>query len=161
MRGVSNRVESARPATEADLGRVVELAELLAVELTPTRGGALWALREAPATPFADHYAGRLVDPDALVVVGLIDDQVIGFAVAVVEPLRDGSTLARIDDLFVERDARAVGVGECLGEAVVAWARGRGCRGIDACALPGNRAAKNFFETHGFVARAIVMHRPL
>lgn len=153
-------MESARTAAESDLARVVELAELLATELTPTRGGALWAVRDAPSAPLADHYAHRIADPDALVVVGLLDDQVIGFAVAVVEPLRDGTDLARIEDLFVEAGARAVGVGECLGDAVVAWARERGCRGVDAVALPGNRAAKNFFETHGFVARSIVMHRP-
>jgi hypothetical protein len=34
----------------------------------------------------------------------------------------------------------------------------RGCVGVDAFALPGHRAAKNFFEESGFSARAIVMH---
>ena len=37
----------------------------------------------------------------------------------------------------------------------------RACIGADALALPGNRATKNFFEQNGFVARSIVMHRPL
>ena len=36
-----------------------------------------------------------------------------------------------------------------------------GCVGVDVRALPGHRAAKNFFETHGFTARALVMHHPL
>ena len=31
----------------------------------------------------------------------------------------------------------------------------------DAMALPGHRATKNFFEAHGFTARALVMHRRL
>ena len=39
--------------------------------------------------------------------------------------------------------------------------RGRGCVGIDAIALPGHRAAKNFFEAHGFTARALAMHHQL
>ena len=33
--------------------------------------------------------------------------------------------------------------------------------GIDATALPGNRATKNFFEAHGFTARLLVMHHAL
>jgi hypothetical protein len=39
--------------------------------------------------------------------------------------------------------------------------RGGGCVGIDALALPGNRQTKNFFESFGFTARAIVVHRRL
>ncbi len=33
--------------------------------------------------------------------------------------------------------------------------------GVDTLALPGHRAAKNFFEESGFTARALVMHRAL
>ena len=36
-----------------------------------------------------------------------------------------------------------------------------GCVGVDSFALPGHRAAKNFFEESGFTARAIVMHHAL
>ena len=46
-------------------------------------------------------------------------------------------------------------------DAMVVWCRERGCIGIDGLALPGNRETKNFFETFGLVARAIVVHRPL
>jgi hypothetical protein len=46
-------------------------------------------------------------------------------------------------------------------DAIVAWAEAAGCVGIDSLALPGNRETKNFFETFGLVARAIVVHRPL
>ena len=38
------------------------------------------------------------------------------------------------------------------------WCRDQGCRGVDALALPGMRATKNFFEESGFSARLIVMH---
>ena len=46
-------------------------------------------------------------------------------------------------------------------DAVLAWAGEQGCVGVDALALPGDRATKNFFETFGLVARAIVVHRDL
>jgi len=44
---------------------------------------------------------------------------------------------------------------------VLDWCRAHDCRGIDAAALPGNRALKNFFERFGLTARAIVVHRAL
>lgn len=153
--------EAARPAVESDLGTVVDLARAMAEELAPTRGGALWSRREAPAEPLADHYARWRVDDDRALFVGTIDDTIVGFATVRAEPLRDGTRLAVIDDLFVEVSARSVGVGEALANAALGWATTSGCVGVDARALPGNRAAKNFFEIHGFVARSIVMHRPI
>jgi ribosomal protein S18 acetylase RimI-like enzyme len=61
----------------------------------------------------------------------------------------------------VEPEAREVAVGEAIADRLVAFCRDARCTGIDAYALPGNRAAKNFFETHGFTARLLVMHRRL
>jgi hypothetical protein len=46
-------------------------------------------------------------------------------------------------------------------DAVLAWCRECGCFGVDSLALPGNRETKNFFESFGLVARAIVVHRNL
>ena len=66
-----------------------------------------------------------------------------------------------VDELFVEPEARGVGVGEAMMDLLVAWCVERGCVGIDAVALPGDRDTKNFFETFGLKARAIVVHRPL
>lgn len=154
-------MEGCRPATVDDLPRVVELARLLRHELVPMKGGALWSNREALAEPLDDAYAALLERDDALIVVGTVDETVVGFGVVTVERLRSGETLGVISDLFVEPDARAVGVGEAMADDLVAFCAARGCVGIDTFALPGHRAAKNFFEESGFTARAIVMHRLL
>ena len=154
-------MEGSRPATVQDVPRIADLAELARHELTPMKGGTLWATREAIAAPFEDAYAALLGRDDTLVVVGTVDDTVVGFGVVTLEQLRTGETLGIVADLFVEPDARAVGVGEAMAEALVAFCTARGCVGIDALALPGHRAAKNFFEESGFTARALVMHRPL
>ena len=37
----------------------------------------------------------------------------------------------------------------------------RGCRWVDGTALPGDRGAKNFYESAGFKARLLTMHRDL
>jgi L-amino acid N-acyltransferase YncA len=95
------------------------------------------------------------------VVVGTIDDVVLGFGVARVELLRSGARLGVVTDLFVETDARGVAVGEELVGALIAFCTERECIGIDALALPGHRATKNFFEQHHFTARMLVMHRRL
>ena len=98
---------------------------------------------------------------DVPVLVGTFGGVPAGYAVAHVEPLRDGTLLGVLTDVYVEAGVREVGVGEALMEEVVRWAEARGCRGLDALVLPGNRATKNFFERFGLVARAIVVHRPL
>jgi GNAT superfamily N-acetyltransferase len=154
-------VEASRVATEADLPRLVELVTDALTELTPTRGGAVYTRREARWPPYDERLAAELAAPDHLVVVGTIDETPIGYGVVAVEKLHDGSLLGVVSDLFVEPMARGVGVGEAMMDQIVAWCREHGCTGVDAVALPGNRETKNFFETFGLVARAILVHREL
>ena len=154
-------MEGSRPAAAEDLPRIADLAALARDELVPMKGGALWSAREAVAEPFEDAYRAFIDRDDALVVVGTVDETVIGFGVVTLERLRTGETLGIISDLFVEPGARAIGVGEAMADDLVAFCETRGCTGIDALALPGHRTTKNFFEDSGFTARALVMHRAL
>jgi ribosomal protein S18 acetylase RimI-like enzyme len=154
-------VEGSRPATPEDVPRIAELADLARHELVPMKGGALWAAREAVPDPFEDTYGSLVERDDAMVVVGTVDEAVVGFGVVTLERLRNGEILGVILDLFVEPDARSVGVGEAMTDDLVAFCATHRCTGIDALALPGHRATKNFFEESGFTARALVMHRAL
>lgn len=154
-------MEAARPATEADLDHLVWLCDRALAELAPTRGGEVFVAREARAVPVVESFREAFADPDRSVWVGTVDRWPVGYAVAHVEQLRNGEGLGVIEDIFVEHDARDIGVGEALIEAVLAWLRRRGCAGVDAYALPGNRGTKNFFETAGFSARLLVMHHRL
>jgi GNAT superfamily N-acetyltransferase len=154
-------IEAARPASSDDVPRIAELARAAIAELRSTKGGEVWARREARQEPIEDSVAADLANADALVLVGAIDDAVIGYAVAVIDKLPEGGDLARLTDVYVEPEARGVGVGEMLLDVVVSWATDRRCVGLDSLALPGNRETKNFFESFGLVARAIVVHRPL
>jgi len=154
-------VEASRAAGPADVARLAALARGGIEELAPTRGGAVWKAGEAPREPLEATFEDRLARPDTLVRVGTIDEVVIGYAVARVEDLADGSRLGVVDEIFVELEARGIGVGEAMMDDVVAWCREHGCLGIDAMALPGHRQTKNFFEDSGFTARKLVMHKPL
>ncbi len=154
-------VEAARAATVDDVPRVAELAAAAIEELRATKGGAVSARRHARHEPIADSVRADVDDASVLSLVGTIDDFVVGYAIAHVERVHDGGRLAVLTDLYVEPGARDVGVGEALLDTVLAWATEGGCFGIDSLALPGNRETKNFFESAGLVARAIVVHRPL
>jgi len=158
---VSASVERARLADVADIGRVVELAVALRDELRDMRGGALWEVREARLQPTVDALQAFMARADAAIVVGTIDDVVVGYGSLEVETLHNRDRLGIIGDLYVEPGARDVGVGECIAELLVDRARDAGCVGIDAFALPGHREAKNFFERGGFTARALTMHKRL
>ena len=154
-------MEAARPATPNDLGALAELSERALAELAPQRGGAVFVAREGRAQPVASTLAADVDDPSVRVLVGTIDDHPVGYAVGRTESLRDGATLGVITDLYVEADARAVGVGEAMMAELLEFFRSAGCAGVDATALPGNRATKNFFEESGFTARLLVMHHRL
>ena len=145
----------------ADVARLVELAHEMRVELGEERGGPLWATREARAEPLDAAFGALLARDDAAVLVGTYEDVAVGFGAAHVEVLRDGSRLGVVDEIYVEPEARAVGVGETLVERLVDFCRAAGCAGVDATALPGHREAKNFFERAGFSARLLVMHKSL
>ena len=153
--------ESARRAVEADAAQIERMLRAFVTEGRADRGGALWAARDAASLSEPHAVRAALDDASQLVAVGCFDDAVVGFAMAALDSLDDGSCLAVLRALYVEPAAREVGVGAALLGEVAAWATAAGCRGIDSLVLPGNRASKNFFEAHGLVARAIVVHRPL
>lgn len=152
-------MEATRPAAEADVSRLAELCRQALAEVGGReRGGAVFVAREARAEPVEESLLGDMADPERIVLVGTIDGVVVGYATGRTEELRDGTILGVVDDLFVEEGARSVGVGECMMDDLLGWFRGRACSGVDAFALPGDRATKNFFEECGFSARLLVMH---
>ena len=150
-----------RVAEPADIDRLTELASAALAELGPQRGGGIWSRREARPQPFADTIGASLAHPDEHVVVGLVGDYVAGYGVARLEPLRDATLLGVVTDLYTEPPFRGVGVGQAMMEALVAFCAARGCIGVDSLALPGDRGTKNFFESFGLKARALLVHAPL
>jgi GNAT superfamily N-acetyltransferase len=153
--------EAARTATGADIPQVAALAVAATAEKLGQKGGALWARREGRPAPQEATLRSALDRPDHEVAVGTLDGVVVGYGVVRAETLLDGGRLGVIEDIYVDPGARAVGVGETLMNHLIDWCRARGCFGVDSLALPGDRDTKNFFESFGLVARAIVVHRPL
>lgn len=161
MSAIASPDEAARPAVDADVPAIVAMVIAAGDEKRGQKGGEVWYRRERrQGDPEADVRAA-LAAADRHVVVGTLDGLAVGYALAHAERLADGGLLGVVDDLYVEPAARAVGIGEAVMEEVLAWCRAQGCFGVDSLALPGDRPTKNFFESFGLVARAIVVHRPL
>jgi GNAT superfamily N-acetyltransferase len=153
--------EGCRPAQDADLPRIAQLAGEAVAELQGGRGGVVWARQQGRHAPYEPQLALELADPDHQVLVGTLDGTVMAYGVARIETMRDGGLLGVVDDLYTEPGARGLGIGEIMMQELVDWCTQRGCFGVDSLALPGDRHTKNFFESFGLVARSIVVHRSL
>lgn len=154
-------MEGARLALRDDAETCARLCRRAVNEVQQIRGGDLLVGREAGAV------AGELLRPGGLdgllaaprtrVLVGTIDDMVVGMAVGHVDEAGEPA-LGVVDGCYVEPEARGVGVGRALLDGLMAWFAGTPCAGVDVTALPGDRRTKNFFEAAGFKARLITMH---
>jgi GNAT superfamily N-acetyltransferase len=156
-------VEEVRRATAADAPRLLELAGELLEALASQRGGSL-LLGPDGQRPGPDGGLTRMVDlvegPDTLVVAGTLDGVVTGFAVCHHRDVA-GDRRGVLDACYVEAEARGVGLGRLLMETSLTWLEEAGCHGVDGTALPGDREAKTFFESAGFKARLLTMHREI
>lgn len=150
-----------RQATQDDCEVLADAHRLGHLAVADARGGMLDTLLRGRPEPIEATFAADLGDPDRSVMVATADDCVAGYLVSVVEDLRSGEVMLRIIDLWVHPNARGIGLGSALMQNALTLANKRGCTGIDARALPGDRATKNFFESFGLVARTIEVHRKL
>jgi GNAT superfamily N-acetyltransferase len=152
-------VEHARQADATDLVFIAQLWSEAVAELDGQRGGFLLA-GSLSREDLATELDLALQDHDRLLVVGMLDTVTVGFASVYCERQRR-EPIATIELIYVQPDARQVGVAEAIVGQVMRWASELGCIGVDAPALPGSRTAKAFFEDNGFTARLLLMHHPL
>ena len=152
---------SVRPVDSEDIGVVAELAREARRESLGYRGGERWIATEAAPEPLEDHLAELAADAGACLVAGIWEAEVVGYGWACRIKRLDGSSIARIEELFVTPEARSVGMGELIFEALKLWARQQQLVAIDAFVLPGHREAKNFFETFKMTAHALIVHTRL
>ncbi len=145
-------------ATEPHVPWLVDTIDQARTLIASQRGGPMWLRREGRASGAAVRLADLRADAGAEVLVGEWAGVPFGYALAHAEDLGGGDSVLVVDELYVEPDGRGIGVGEALLGALVSRARQRGCAGIDALALPGQRDTKNLFERCGLVARAIIVH---
>ena len=151
--------ESARQAVPSDLAVLSSLAVAARHELQDKKGGDVADRLDPHRDDPSARMAAALEDPGTVVLAGALDEAVVGYGLMVVGTAADGTGHAVVEEVYVDPPARSVGVGEALLDGLLSAARELGARAIQSVALPGDRATKNFFETHGMVARSIMVHR--
>ncbi len=151
-------IVSARLAQTSDLPELVTMYRDLEAEMTELSD--MWPLADGLAEP-VDRSLARELETSS-VIIGEIDSVPLGFLIARTEslfPQAQGMRVGSIRFVFVDTEARQVGVGESMRELALSVLRDQGISRFDAHVLPGHRLVKNFFEQGGFAARSIVMHR--
>jgi len=150
----------ARPAGPDDLPSLTGLYGDLAAEMDAIK--PIWSVADGLPAPIGESFASLLADSGSFLYVGEIDGVPVGFLMARDEellPQAGGRRIAAVHLIFTLSGARGVGVGEAMIELFLAKAISRGIVEFDAHVSPGHRESKNFFESNGFKARSIVMHR--
>ena len=95
-------------------------------------------------------------DESVLVLVRGVNSIEMGYLFA-----RRARQIATIEQVFVTRDARNLGIGDALISATLKWAKDNKLDSLDALALPGDRETKNLYERSGLVARLITVTKKL
>jgi ribosomal protein S18 acetylase RimI-like enzyme len=152
------RIEARRAAVE-DIVVLERLYRSLEDEMAALH--PMWPIASGLDEPVSEAFAMILSDPHTILLIGTIDDHPFGFLLAREEEMlmqAQGEMIGSIRFIFVDHDAREVGVGEAMRETAMDMLRKRGITKFDAHVLPGHRLVKNFFESGGFSARTIVMH---
>ncbi|MFV1990189.1 MAG: N-acetyltransferase family protein [Acidimicrobiales bacterium] len=150
-----------RLATTNDLSTLVLLYDQMVAEQASARGGYVWEQTRPPHENSSTRLADAIAAENEWVLLGTYSGVAVGFAALKLQPLRDGDVMGVVQDLFVDPQAREVGVGEVLMNRIIELCRSHNCIGVDAMVLPGNRSAKNFMESHGLKARLIQVHKDL
>ncbi len=154
-------IDPARPAARSDREPLVSMVRRAWDEAVGQRGGPQFARERGPLDGWIDRFDELVDGEDSLLLVGGIDGVPLGFSLAQLRRFGTAETVVELPVLYTEPEARSVGIAAGLMDSVASWARDRGAVGLDASVLPGNRSAKNFFESYGMKARLIQVHRRL
>lgn len=151
-----------RRAEPGDASALRDLEQVAREAVAETRGGSRWLDLHGE---IGDRWDQVIVErtvfvaaipggpqPDAA-------DAAVGYLVA--DLVSDPMLVARIDQVFVDADARDLGFGDALVAAAMAWGRDAGAELIEAETLPGDRNLKNLYERAGVTARLITVSKRL
>lgn len=127
-----------RKARRRDAERIAQLSGELGYPATPAQITA----RLRQLTPASKHAVFVAESTDAARVVGWIHVSV--------SDLLENDVRAEVNGLIVAEGRRSAGAGAKLLEAAEAWARKRGCRGMNVRSNVIREGAHKFYERQGY-----------
>ena len=152
--------ESARYANEADIHTFKKLFKESRKEAATYKASDIWLANEALSGPPEVIFQDFLSSDCKTLLIGEFDAYPVGFMLIQLFPL-DNNLLARVEEVYVDSEARKVGVGEHLMDEAIKWAKDQGASQILGRTFPGDRHTKNFFERFKVTARLIEVSKRL
>ena len=117
-------------------------------------------LTDRPEAGYGRFLVSQLTDPDCLVLVAELSNEIVGYVFAEIEPTswRDlRGPCGFIHDVYVQERMRRQGMGRELVRAAVAWIRSRGMSQVVLWSKSGNDDAQRLFAKLGFRQTMIEM----
>ena len=144
-----------RSATAADAFALSGLEIEARLEIASFRGHE--SLLEA--NPLIDpNWASTVSSSSCHVLVAETSGQIVGYAKGDIDVKGMSCTVSHI---YVDQMARQIGIGAGLITELARIAKSRGCKTLDALALPGDRKMKNLYERVGMPARLLIASKTL
>ena len=144
-----------RSASENDVIAIVELATEAQTEIAQFRGHEhlleVWTLTD-------QQWATAITSDKNIVLVALSSMSIVGYAKGVINVK---GTFCTVGHVFVDPQARQLGIGAGLVGEIARIAKVKGCQTLDAVALPGDRKMKNLYERIGMPARLLIASKNL
>lgn len=115
---------------------------------------------EGAEAGYGEFLGSQLLDADSIVLVAEVEDRVVGYVYAGIEPLswkelRDAAGF--VHDLLVEDEERSAGAGQQLLEAAIAWLGQRGMPRVVLWTAARNEGAQRLFARRGFRSTMVEM----
>ena len=134
----------------ADEWRIYRDVRLRALRDAPDAFGSTYA-REAAFDDalWQDRLRTAALAENQLPLIAVQDDVPVGLAWGRQDD--DAADVARVYQVWVTPDARGLGVGRQLLQAIIDWARSRGVRRLELGVTPSHPAAVRLYRSAGFV----------
>ena len=144
-----------RSASEQDVPAIVDLAKEAQTEIAQFRGHEQ-LLEDSTSTE--QQWATAIASDTNVVLVALSSMSIVGYAKGDID---DKGAICLVSHVFVDPQARQLGIGAGLVGEIARVAKAKGCQTLDAVALPGDRKMKNLYERIGMPARLLIASKNL
>ena len=147
-----------RRAVVDDAGALRDLERAARGAVADTRGDSRWLDEHSE---IADGWATAVRDRAVFVASVPVEDVEVPVGYLVADLVDAPMRIVRVDQVWVEPDARELGFGDEMLATAIAWGRAGGAELVEGHALPGDRNLKNLYERAGVTARLITVSRRL
>ncbi len=150
------KIRPAARSDEAALGRLGAALMRQHHASDPRR----FILTNRPEAGYGRFLVSQLADPDYIVLVAELSNEIVGYVFAGIEPTswRDlRGPCGFIHDVYVHEGMRRRGTGRELVRAAIAWAQSKGVSQVVLWSKSGNDAAQHLFAGLGFRQTMIEM----